>query len=385
VKALPAALGVLVAVTAGKAVAQVSPSQEVPSAVHAHTFERSEGQNPFRGSTLIFEQSVTTETSGVGDVPQSYVPLYELWLSLRPRYWFDDHWSVRARFDYTKELTNAQTTTSYRQDVFGDLWTDVVYATPIDPVWKRTQVDVGARFVWPTSLASEANGTYLQAGVRAGVAHEFEMNGDSARWLNNMHLALRTVYLHSFGTATTPTNYGTFTYTRQNVDEFSFISDQIAGQTNVSDVVWLVLEAGLQVAPRLSLSGFGVLFNQWHYDPSVATVATGTGPYTVPGGPGQQFTQNIWLVASLDWLVIDELELGVGYYNLASSIAPDGRQRDLFGPETIWWSPDARFFLSATANLDVLYDDVTKRGCRGGGNCQNAASASGAPTAESAR
>jgi hypothetical protein len=302
---------------------------------------------------------------------------------LRPRYWFDEHWSVRARFDYTKELTNAQTTTAYRQDVFGDLWTDVVYATPIDPVWKRTLVDAGLRAVWPTSLSTEASGTYVQTGVRAGAAHEFEIHGDSAPWLNNAHLALRTVYLHSFGNATTPTDYGTFTFTRQNVDEFSFISDQIAGQTNVSDLVWLVLEAGLQIAPRLSLSGFGVLFNQWHYNPSVATVATATGPYTVPGGPGPQFTQNIWLVGSLDWLILDELELSAGYYNLAGSIAPDGRQRDFFGPETFWWSPDARLFFSATANLDVLYDDARKRGCGAGGNCQRAAF--GAASVESAR
>jgi hypothetical protein len=388
VKLVPAVLGVLVAAVpaafaAGDAAAQASPSQDLPSPIRARSFERSEGENPLRGSTLVFEQSTTTQTTGIGDTPQTYVPLYELWLSLRPRYWFDQHWSVRARFDYTKELTNAQATTYYRQDVFGDLWTDVVYQTGIDRVWKQTKVDAGLRFVWPTSLSSEANGTYVQAGARAGAAHEFEIHGDSAPSLNSAHLALRTVYLHTFGTATTATDYGTFAYVRQNVDEFSFISDQVAGQTLVSDLVWLVGEAGLQITPRLSLSAFGVLFNQWHYNPSVATVLTGTGTYTVPGGPGPQFTQNIWLVGSLDWLVLDEMELGVGYYNLASSIAPDGRQRTFFGPETVWWSPDARVFVSITANLDIIYDDIRKRGCAPGGNCQKAAA--GMPTVERAR
>src|SRR5271154_3243475 len=59
-------------------------------------------KNPFRESTLSFEQSITTQTTGLGPAPQSYVPLYELWFSLRPDYWFNEHWAVRARLDYSK-------------------------------------------------------------------------------------------------------------------------------------------------------------------------------------------------------------------------------------------------------------------------------------------
>ena len=57
---------------------------------------------------------------------------------------------------------------------------------------------------------------------------------------------------------------------------------------------------------------------------------------------------------------LDELVLSVGYYNLSNAIAPDGNARGLVGGDTIWWSPDARFFFSATANLDVLFKDLTQ-------------------------
>jgi hypothetical protein len=357
-------LGALLLVDRGAAAQESpdspSPGTAVPLSVHAHAFDRDLGTNPFRGSTLMFEQSLTTQTADVGTTPESYVPLYELWLSLRPRYWFDEHWSVRARLDYTKELTNAQTTTNYRQDVVGDLWTDLVYTGLLDGLWKGTRGYVGARALWPTSQVSEAAGVYVQLGATAGAEHEFDLNGDAARWLNNAHVALRVAYLHAFTNATTSTDYGSFAYTRQNVDGFSFLSDQISGQTVITDSPWFIAEAGMQIAPRLSATVFGVLIDQWHAQPSPTTVATATGPYTVSRAGDQQFTQQTWLVASLDYLVLDELEIGLGYYNLASVIAPDGQQRSLFGSDNVWWSPDARFFLSLTANLDALYDDATR-------------------------
>jgi hypothetical protein len=342
-----------------------APAQELPSSVHAHTFDRSEGRNPLRGSSFTFEQSITTQTTDVGDTPQSYVPFYELWLSLRPRYWFDDHWSVRARFDYTKELTNDQTTALYRQDIFGDIWLDGVYAAKLDGLWKGTRADAGLRVLLPTSIASQAAGIYFRVGPRVGAQHEFEINGDGARWLNNAHLSLRGAYLHTLSNATTPTDYGAFSYPGQQSDDVSGLLDQISGQTLISDELQVVAEAGLQLAPRLSVAVFGVLFNDWHDSPTPDTVATGTGPYTLPSSTplsatDQQFTQRAWIVAGIDYDVLDELVLSVGYYNLSNAIAPDGNARGLVGGDTIWWSPDARFFFSATANLDVLFKDLTQ-------------------------
>ena len=89
-------------------------------------------KDPLRGTTFLFDQSMSTQTAHLEPSPQqSYVPFYGWWLSLRPRWNFTDHWRVQARLDYYKEFTNSQSTTYYREDVFGDIWTDLVYSTPL--------------------------------------------------------------------------------------------------------------------------------------------------------------------------------------------------------------------------------------------------------------
>ena len=57
-----------------------------------------------------------------------------------------------------------------------------------------------------------------------------------------------------------------------------------------------------------------------------------------------------------DYEVIDEMSVGLGYYNLAGIIAPDGQRRSVVGSHNIWWSPSARVFATVTANLDKIYD-----------------------------
>jgi hypothetical protein len=349
--------------TAREAHAQeVGPSrEELSSGVHHRPIDADEGQNPLRGSTLLLEQSMTTQTTQVQpSAEQSYVPLYEMWLSLRPRYYFNEHWSVRGRFDYTKELTNNQTTTFYREDVFLDIWTDLVYSTKLDELWPGTKASIGVRALWPTSKASQANGTYVTLGALAGVLHKFELRGEDAPSFNDFHVALNFTYLHPFTTATTPTQYGNFQYARQDVgdDDHSIISDQVQGQTLVNHTFWGVVDTGLQVTPKLSLTLDWVLINQWHYAPTNSGITITTGPVNPSLAGDTQYTPNTWIIADVDYTLFDEVDLSLGYYNLAGEIAPDGERRGLFGSNNVFWSPDARVFFDITANLDVLFDDA---------------------------
>lgn len=48
--------------------------------------------------------------------------------------------------------------------------------------------------------------------------------------------------------------------------------------------------------------------------------------------------------------VLDALALTAGYVNLANQIGPDGQRRSMF------YSPNARFYLTATAFLDQIFD-----------------------------
>jgi hypothetical protein len=325
-----------------------------------------EAANPFRGSTFTVDQSITTQTADVGTTPQTYVPLYEVWLSFRPRYWFSEHWVLRGRFDYSKELTqnqyasDVQTTKNY-QDVFGDIWTDFLYSTHFDSAWPGTTLVVGPRALWPTSQVSQANGTYMAIGALADVAHVFPVQGDDAPALNSVRVRVALAYQHAFTRATTPTEYGNFAYTREDVEERSFVSDQLTGQTLVNHRLTAVVEAALQATPRLAITADAFLLNDWHYATTQnQCIATTTGCAQIDPAYDQQFIQHTWLLLSVDYSVLDELDLGIGYYNLANALGPDGKRRGLWGADNIWWSPDARFFFDITANLDAIWDDALR-------------------------
>jgi hypothetical protein len=324
------------------------------------------GPDPIRGSSFLFDQSLSTEAAHLEPSPQqSYVPFYGWWLSLRPCWHFNDKLRLQGRFDYYKEFTNSQQTTLYREDVFGDIWTDLVYETALasDEPWKNTDVHVGLRALWPTSKQSQGAGTYVTLGALAGISQTIPIFGDGSRFLDSAWVGLRFRYFHPFTNATTPTSYGNFAYVRENVDGFSFVSDQLQGQTTVNHELWTILDAGVVIMPKLELALSLIWIDQWHYPPPAASVETLTGPVSVARSGDQQFTQLLWDTIGLDYDLVDEVSLGLGYYNLTNSISADGRVRSPFaaGQDNVFWSPDARIFFDVVANLDRIYEDAVGR------------------------
>ena len=334
-------------------------------------------KDPFRGSTFLFDQSAATQSLHLENSEQSYDGFYGWWLSLRPRYNFDDHWRVQARIDYYKEFTNSQDTTYYREDVFGDIWTDLVYSTPLakEGRWKNTKVSAGLRALWPTSKQSQANGTYVTVGATAGVSQKFPIQGEDAKVLNSARLGLSVAYLHAFTQSTTAAAYGGFAGAPGQgvgdsglnpVSNYSFQTDQVTGQTLTKHQLYTILDGGLQITPKLGLTLDWILINNWHYSPTTACVGTATGqvcpPRTGPGsGTDQQFTQLGWFIASADYEIIPEMSIGLGYYNLSNIVAYDGSIRGPFsgGFDNVFWSPEARVFLDVTANLDKIFEAAT--------------------------
>lgn len=321
-------------------------------------------EDPLRGSTFLFDQSMSTATAHLEPSPQqSYVPFYGWWLSLRPRWNFDDHWRVQARLDYYKELTNSQETTLYREDVFGDIWTDLVYSTALadDGPWKNTKVSFGLRALWPTSKASQGEGVYVTTGATAGIRQKVWLEGQDAKALNAARFGLDVAYLHPFSSATTPNDYGTFAYVRENVDGYSFVSDQLTGQTLADHTLFGIFDFGLDVTPKLALSIDWILINQWHYAPTNACADAFPAPACPPRIDDNQFTQLGWFVVDAEYELLPELSIGLGYYNLANTVGPNGQANTLFGggENNLLWSPDARVFLDLTANLDDIYEDAS--------------------------
>jgi len=358
----------------------VAPGSGSPHAVTNLEEVRKASKNPFRASILVFDQSISTQTLGIGNTPQTYMPFYQWWFSLRPRYWFTDHIYLAARFDLYKEFTNSSEgneassgpATDYREDDFGDLWTTLVYEQWFDKA-KTRKLSVGPRFLWPVSKASQGEGIYLQAGAIATYYQKVPIHDASAPFWDDVHFRLFAWYNHPFSRATTPTNSG-FMYVRENTDDQSFLSDQLAGTTLTEHQLLLNAEAGLQVTPRVDVSLDLYDINQWHYSPTSTCVTIEGGqcvpvPSTESAASGQvgdqQFVQLLWFLVEVNWDVFDQLSLGMGYYNLQNELSSLGEHRALFGANNIWWSPDARFFFDITANLDAIYDSVAHRGSAG--------------------
>ncbi len=330
------------------------------------TLEKPETTLRWRNSTFQFEQSVSTQTAGVETSPQlTYVPSYEWWLSFRPRFYISEKLFVSARFDYYKEFTNAALangpdTTYYREDVFGDIWTNLVYETPVPSISKHTKASVGARLRFPTSKESQDEGVYVRTGLTAGLKQGVEINGASAKFLSDALFSVGLWYDHPWSRATTPTNGG-LNYARQDTGGQSFLSDQLSGSTLVAHQLVASFNSSLQITPRLAFNADMIFFNQWHYAPTTACVATLTGCASVGTTPGfgTTYTVDTWFVTSVDYDLFDELTLTLGYYNLANQLAPDGQRRGLVGHDNIWWSPDARLFFNVTMNLDDIYEWAT--------------------------
>jgi hypothetical protein len=336
--------------------------------------KRKVSKNPFRGSTLTFDQSISTATIGVGDTPQSYMPVYQWWWSFRPRFYFTDHLYLSARFDFYKEFTNSDegqsgATTDYREDDFGDIWASLIYEQALTKSG-NTKVSGGLRFLFPTSKASQAADIYVQAGAVATITQKVPIHDASAKFLNDVHFRFFTWYNHPFSQYTTPGNSG-FSYVRENTDDQSFLSDQLAGTTLIDHQLMFNVEAAVQITPRLDFAIDLYEINQWHYSlpaGGCTKITTGCAPITntetSATGPvsDQEFVQLTWFAADLNWDVFDQVSLGIGYYNLQNELSNTGQNRGFFGANNIWWSPDARFFFDITANLDAIYDSLAPKG-----------------------
>lgn len=318
-------------------------------------------RNPFTGSIFFWDQSLSTQTAHLDtSAQQTYLPTYEWWFSFQPRYYFSKKLSYRLRLDYTKELTNSGDTTDYREGLWGDVWNSLRYETPISERLKHTKVSVTGTIKLPLSKESQARTIYFKPGIGVGIAQKIPINGESAKWFQSAGVALSGSYEHPLQRSTTAT--GNFTTTRQDTDGRSFNTDQITGGMLANHTVLAALRGDLQITEKWSTSLSMIAINQWNYNPTSNATLTGdvvsTGGTTVntDNKNATNFTQSTWFIFGTDYDLLDELSVGVGYYNLAGVIAPDGQTRGLTGDHNVWWSPQARVFGTITANLDKIYE-----------------------------
>jgi hypothetical protein len=365
--AAPAALAALgLAVAAAPAVAHddLAGVESSPSVTRPGAPPGDETPSRWRGSILLFDQSLTTQTVGVGGDYQSYDPTYEWWLAIKPKYTpferQNDSISLNLWLNFYLELTNSDTTTEYHELLVGPTYLWATYGRTLRDVrGYKTSVAIGPRANLPTDKAAYDTGQLIELGAIGSASQTFPLRGEDARALRAARLAVGAIYGHPFDRFTAPVN-GDLQQLRQDVDGQSVIDDQIAGEMNVRDALSLSFLGELQILRRLSLSLSYVVINQWRYSPTSVQLASLTGPAVAMSIPDPTtYTVKTWLTASAAYDLSDELSVSVGYYNLANQLAPDGTRRSPL------WSPSARFFLTLTANLDAVYRRASQKLRRG--------------------
>lgn len=340
----------------------IAAPKDKPSAEPESEAERKEKPSPFRGSVFIFDQSMSTATARLETDPQqSFVPLYVWWLSFRPRYSFTDKFSYMLRVDYFKEWTNNSNTTQYRQDLFGDVWNTFAYGTQLakEGPWKRTRFGASVNVLLPTSLPSQARGTYFTFSTGTSLRQSIPL-ATEATFFPSMNAGLSVFYSHPFTRSRTADGIDV-PVPRQDLNGRPVLGNDLTGGMLQNHRVLVSADTGFAITEKLHLNLSMLLINGWNYAPrSGVDVSTVTGPTPVRrSSDATVFTQSTWFNSSIDYEVLDELTLALGYYNLAGVLASNGERRGVFGGQNVWWSPDARVFLTAIANLDAIYHSLT--------------------------
>jgi hypothetical protein len=318
--------------------------------------EQEKPKVPWRGSILLFDQSVTTQTVGLGKDYQSPDNTYEWWFAFKPRYVLFESkkasFSVGLWTNLYLEMTNSDSTVTSQEPVIGatSLSAPFSYAL-IDSGGYKTSFNIGPRITFPTDKASRNSGMYLGLGASSGLSQSIPLAGKSAKAFNSMSLSASGMYSHSLNKATQAVN-GNLDRTRQDALGRTFFSDQLGGGMNAQHRLNASFSAGLQITPKLGLGLSYVILNSWAYRPkdsTVCVVLTGCVEPQRVNDP-QIFRVTPWALASLDYDATDELSVSLGYYNQTNQIGPDGLRRNPL------WSPDAHIFFTLTGNLDAIYE-----------------------------
>ena len=358
-------LGPGVAVASDGTAAPVSGNQPKDSAQKAaEEPKKAPKKLPWHGSTLLFDQSTTTQTVGIGKDYNSSNPMYELWFSLRPRYYFidteRDTLNLNLRMDLIQELTNSDSSTYRNEANFGNIWVNLGYGHAFIKNPEKAlalTVSTGPRWIIPTDKYSYMAGGRGSLGWTLGASGSLPLAGAKATWFPSLGLSASGAYSYSLNRTTTGENTD-FQRTRQDSGGRPLISSQISSGARVEHQGLVVAGANLSVTEKLSVGLTYIWILQWTYkfNHTNNAVNTASGPVPAANIPDPvNFRVLPWFLTSVDYDLLPEVALGVGYYNLSNQIGEDGVRRSPL------WSPEARVFFDVTANLDEIYNTVSGR------------------------
>jgi hypothetical protein len=318
----------------------------------------------WRGTTFTWNHAATTTLLGVGrDNIGGEEEVYSWAFNLRPRFYIvdlpNDKLSASADIGWEVELTDSSLTTDRNEVLFQDMTLGLGYAKTL---WEsggsqkgehKTTASLSGSFRLPTSKVSLNQGKYLTTYLGPSVTQQIKILGKKADGLNNVTVRVGTMWGHLFSEAYTPVN-GDLNRTRQNATGQTILSDQLSGTSFALNTLTTTLGINLPIYRGLQLSTeFGHIASFKHQsgdDGGCHTSVATDGCISVPPSEDATLYQpNTAFRIGLGYGILDVVDFELGYQNIARAIGEDGERRSMF------YSPDAQFYVDLTANLDAIY------------------------------
>jgi hypothetical protein len=312
----------------------------------------------WRDTWLIWDNSVTAQTLGVGKNYLSADPTYVMSGSLRPRYYlYDgnvDAFYLAGRVDVVREFTNSDVTTERGETTLSDAVLLTAYRRSLAKSPNYETLFTGALpiLTLPTSKFSIDNGTYLGLGTEARITQSMPLAGEKWAVFKTLTLGAIAGYNHTFTRATVPSNetLGN-SLLRMNPEGRAVPSDQLAGAAFAEHELHFNARLIADITEKMSLFVEASYRPTWKYGFGNVGICVQTGecsnalridsPTTYV--PVTSFEADIY------YDVLDQLSVAFGYVNLAAQPGLDGQRR------TIFYSPSSQFYLSFIGHLDAIY------------------------------
>lgn len=326
--------------------------------------------NPFGFTQFSWSNSASTKSFGVGaDYISSDDEVYMMDFGLNIRYTFlnqpKNKLFVNAAGGVEVELTNSDSTPKLRQPLLRDTsvglgYTRRVFTSEDKETSTSAQLTTSASL--PTSDLSRQQGKYLGTSVGLSVFHNQKLAGSKHDWFQSIFLIGSANWGHTFSRAYTPTSTDLAVTQRPrqvacDKDEgcqFD-VSDQLSGYSLSHDTLRFTGGFYLSIYKDIiQLGNTWSITDRYKYAFSDTCVNLPTTEGCEPVGRLTNATKRGALTTfdvGISYYVPDNLgRVDFGYTNSTNQIGEDGLRRSVF------YSPEAQFYMNLVANLDGIYD-----------------------------
>jgi hypothetical protein len=325
-----------------------TPKKDEPSTAAKKDEPEPELQR-FRGSLLIFDQSMTTNTLSKGS-QLSYQPLYEWWISPRVAYNFSKTVRLTLRQDLFKEWTNVGETTDRGEWRYTDTWLTLGWRPVLTSISKHLTGSLGWVLRPGISKESRIASQYFATGPSVNAGYSFDLAGEKAKAFKSLNVSAGLNYQHAFSRCNTPCS-GSFTQQRMNSQGQPVDDNQVRSGSLAGNQLLYSVNLGVDIVEHVDFSASMIWISQFANRTSAAFDPAGN---EIPRSENDtRLRQFSWFFTQVTWGFTKEASLAFGYYNLNNVLAADGKYRNPF------WSPEARVFLDVYIHLDAIYEKLT--------------------------